>query len=144
MRFQEEMLRRLPAASKLRIIVGIFVAIVICVFSLGALRSEILTGVRAYVGGESLWSKAEKKAVLSLTKYASTHVQSDYDQYLAEISVPEGDRIARQQLLSASPNMKLVRQGFVQGRNDPDDVESMAMLFRRFGQFGYMAKAIAI
>ena len=125
-------------------IVGVFVAIVICVYFLGVLRSEILTGVRAYVGGESLWSKAEKKAVLSLTKYASTHAESEYDQYLAEIAIPEGDRIARQQLLSASPDMKLVRQGFVQGRNHPGDIESMAMLFRRFGHFGYMAEAIAI
>ena len=47
MRIQREMFRRLPIASKLRIIVGIFVAIVICVFFLGVLRSEILAGVRA-------------------------------------------------------------------------------------------------
>jgi len=144
MRLQSVIFGRLSVARKMLVIVGVFVAIVICVFLLGALRSEILTGVRAYVGGESLWSKAEKKAVLSLTKYASTHAESDYEQYLAEIAVPEGDRIARQQLLSASPDMKLVHQGFVQGRNHPDDVESMAMLFRRFGHFGYMAEAIAI
>lgn len=144
MRLQSVIFARLSVARKMLVIVGVFVAIVICVFLLGALRSEILTGVRAYVGGESLWSKAEKKAVLSLTKYASSHAESDYDQYLAEIAVPEGDRIARQQLLSASPDMKMVRRGFVQGRNHFDDVESMAMLFRRFGQFGYMAEAIAI
>ena len=72
MRFQGEMFRRLPIASKLRVIVGVFVAIVICVFFLGVLRSQILTGVRAYVGGEGLWSKAEKRAVLSLTKYAAS------------------------------------------------------------------------
>src|SRR5579864_7455313 len=129
MRFQEEMLRRLPAASKLRIIVGIFVAIVICVFSLGALRSEILSGVRAYVGGESLWSKAEKRAVLSLTKYASSHAESDYQQYLAEISVPTGDKQARLELQRPSPEIALVRQGLLQGRNSPEDVDSMAMLF---------------
>ena len=144
MRIQSVIFGRLSIARKMLVIVGVFVAIVICVFLLGALRSEILTGVRAYVGGESLWSKSEKKAVLSLTRYASTHDESDYDQYLTEIAVPEGDRIARQQLLFPSPDMKLVRQGFVQGRNHPDDVESMAMLVRRFGHFGYMATAIAI
>jgi len=126
------------------VIVGVFVAIVICVFFLDVVRSDILTGVRAYVGGESLWSKAEKNAVFSLTRYASTHADSDYRQYLTEIAVPEGDRIARLQLLSASPDMNLVRQGFMQGRNHPDDIESMAMLVRRFGRLGYIAKAIAI
>jgi PAS domain S-box-containing protein len=144
MRFQEEMLRRLPIASKLRIIVGVFVAIVIGVFSLGVLRSEILSGVRAYVAGEGLWSKAEKRAVFSLTKYAASHAESDYQQYLAEIAVPTGDQQARLELQRASPDMARVRQGLLQGRNSPEDVDSMSMLFRRFGHFGYMARAIAI
>ena len=141
---QEVMFRRLPIARKLLIIVGVFVAIVICVFFLGVLRSEILTGVRAYVGGEGLWSKAEKRAVLSLTRYAETHAEADYQQYLDEIAVPLGDKQARLQLQLASPDMNVVRQGFIQGRISPDDVDSMSMLFRRFGRIGYMAKAIAI
>jgi PAS domain S-box-containing protein len=138
------MFRHLPIARKLLVIVGVFVAIVICVFSLGVLRSEILTGVRAYVGGEGLWSKAEKRAVLSLTLYAETHAERDYQQYLEEIAVPEGDKQARLQLQLPSPDMAQVRRGFVQGRNSPDDVDSMSKLFRRFGRVGYMAKAIAI
>ena len=144
MRIRGEMLRRLPTASKLQVIVGIFVAIVICVFSLGVLRSAILSGVRAYIGGEGLWSKAEKRAVLSLTKYAASHAESDYQQYLAEIAVPTGDKQARLELQRDSPNMALVRQGFLQGRNSPEDVDSMSMLFRRFGRVGDMARAIAI
>lgn len=138
------MFRHLPIARKLLIIVGVFVAIVICVFLLGVLRSQILSGVRAYVGGEGLWSKAEKKAVLNLTKYANSHSESDYQQYVAEIAVPAGDKQARLQLQNSSPDMALVRQGFIQGRNSPEDVASMAMLFRRFGRIGYMARAIAI
>ena len=83
---------RLPVARKLLVIVGVFVAIVICVFSLGALRSEILTGSRAYVGGEGLWSKAEKQAVMSLARYADSRRESDYQEYLADIAVPAGDK----------------------------------------------------
>ena len=138
------MFHRLPIARKLLVIVGVFVAIVICVFFLGVLRSEILSGVRAYVGGEGLWSKAEKRAVLSLTKYATSHAESDYRQYLSEIAVPTGDKHARLQLQNASPDMAVVRQGFLQGRNSPEDVDSMSMLFRRFGHIGYMARAIAV
>lgn len=144
MQLQEKIFRRLPVARKLLIIVGVFVAIVVGVFSLGLLRSEILSGVRAYVGGEGLWSKAEKRAVLSLTKYASSHSQADYEQYLAEIAVPIGDKQARLELQKASPDMDVVRQGLLQGRNSPDDVSSMSKLFRQFGQFGYMARAIAV
>jgi len=138
------MFHRLPISRKLQIIVGVFVAIVICVFCLGALRSEILSGVRAYVGGEGLWSKAQKRAVLSLTKYSSSHAESDYQQYLAEIAVPTGDKQARLQLERLTPDMAVVQRGFVQGRNSPADVDNMSMLFRRFGSFGYMARAIAV
>jgi two-component system cell cycle sensor histidine kinase/response regulator CckA len=144
MRIQEEMFRRLPIGSKLRIIVGVFIAIVICVFLLGMLRSEIVAGVRAYVGGEGLWSKAEKRAVLSLNRYAASRADSDYRQYLADIAVPVGDKQARLELQRPSPDMAVVQRGFVQGRNSPEDVYSMAMLFRRFGRFGYMERAIVI
>jgi len=144
MRIQGEIFRHLPVARKLLVIVGVFVAIVICVFCLGVLRSEILSGVRAYVGGEGLWSKAEKKAVLNLTHYAASHAESDYQQYLTEVAAPVGDRQARLQLQNPLPDMDQVYRGFVQGRNSPEDVDSMATLFRRFGHFGYMARAIAI
>ena len=144
MRNRRETFGRLPIARKLLVIVIAFVAIVGCVFYLGVLRSQILSGVRAYVGGESLWSKAEKRAALSLTKYASSRSESDFQQYLAEIGVPLGDHMARLQLQNPSPDMRLVSQGLIQGRNSPEDVNDMAMLFRRFGRVGYMAKAIAI
>jgi hypothetical protein len=82
------MLQRLPVAKRLLMIVGVFVAIVVCVFALGVLRAEILSGVRAYVGGEGLWSKAEKRAVLSLTDYGESRNEADFQQYLREIAVP--------------------------------------------------------
>ena len=135
---------RLPLVKKLFVIVGAFVAIVICVFFLGVFRSDILSGVRAYVGGEGLWSKAQKRAVLSLMRYAEAHHESDYQEYLDDIAVPEGDKLARLELEHPKADMDVVRRGFVQGRNSPDDVESMARLFRQFRHVGYMAQAIAI
>src|SRR5690242_15987152 len=114
MRIWANIFGRLPTARKLLVIVGVFVAIVLCVFLLGAVRSDILTGVRAYVGGEGLWSKAEKRAVLSLTEYATSHNERDYERYLAEIAVPEGDKKARLQLSSPSPDMAQVYEGFIQ------------------------------
>jgi len=135
---------RLPLVKKLFVIVGAFVAIVICVFFLGVFRSDILSGVRAYVGGEGLWSKAQKRAVLSLMRYAEAHHESDYQEYLDDIAVPEGDKLARLELEHPKADMDVVWRGFVQGRNSPDDVESMARLFRQFRHVGYMAQAIAI
>jgi two-component system, cell cycle sensor histidine kinase and response regulator CckA len=138
------MFYRVPAARKLLAIVAIFVCIVLCVFYVGATRADILTGVRAFVAGEGLWSKAEKRAALSLTKYAADHREADYQEYLAEIAVPLGDKQARLQLSRPSPDMQLVHDGFVQGRNSPQDVDSMSRLLRRFGRFQYVHRAIAV
>ena len=138
------MLQRLPVAKRLLMIVGVFVAIVVCVFALGILRAEILSGVRAYVGGEGLWSKAEKRAVLSLAEYGESRNDADFQQYLHEIAVPIGDKQARLQLQLPNPDMNLVREGLIRGRNSPDDVENLAYIFRHFRRFGYMAQAIEI
>jgi two-component system, cell cycle sensor histidine kinase and response regulator CckA len=138
------MLQRLPVAKRLLMIVVVFVGIVVCVFGLGVLRAEILSGVRAYVGGEGLWSKAEKRGVLSLAEYGESRKEADFQQYLHEIAVPIGDKQARLQLQLPSPDMKLVREGLIQGRNSPDDVDNLAYVFRHFRRFGYMAQAIEI
>jgi two-component system cell cycle sensor histidine kinase/response regulator CckA len=135
---------RLPVAKKLFVIVGVFVAIVVCVFCLGAVRSDILSGIRAYVGGEGLWSKAQKNAVFSLIRYTETRSESDYQKYVADIAVPAGDKVARLELERPNPNMAVVRRGLIQGRNSPEDVDSMARLFRQFRHVSYMEQAIAI
>jgi two-component system cell cycle sensor histidine kinase/response regulator CckA len=144
MRMSGNIFAHLPVAKRLFAIVGMFVAIVICVFYLGAVRSDILSGIRAYVGGEGLWSKAQKKAVISLIRYRETGSEGDYQEYLANIAVPVGDKVARLELERQKPDMPVVQRGLVQGRNSPEDVESMARLFRRFRHVGYMAQAIAI
>ena len=137
-------LRLLPIGKKLGLIVVLFVLIVGCLLVLANVQMEILSGVRAYVGGEGLWSKGEKDAVHHLARYAETRDERDYRRYLDAIAVPMGDKQARLELEKPAPEPRVVREGFVKGRNHPDDVPRMAMLFRRFRHVSYMAKAIAI
>jgi len=40
-----------------------------------------LSSVRAYVGAEGLWSKAQKDAAYSLQKYGRSHDEQDYKDY---------------------------------------------------------------
>jgi diguanylate cyclase (GGDEF)-like protein/PAS domain S-box-containing protein len=105
---------------------------------------DILSGSRAYVEGESLWSKAQKMAVLHLNRYAYSHDESDYRAYLKAISVPLGDRKARQELEKSQPDLELARRGFLEGHNHPDDVDGMIHLFRNFKDIRFMRKPIAI
>ncbi len=93
---------------------------------------QVLHSVRSYVSGESFYSKAQKEAVIYLNVYARTHKESDYQQFLKAIDVPLSDKMAREQLQSANPNFEIAAQGFIQAKNNPDDVQGMIDLFRLF------------
>src|SRR5262245_61683499 len=81
----------------------------------------LLSASRAYVGGESLWSKAQKEAVLHLLHFARTGEEVSHRRFRESIDVTLGDRQARLQLIRPEYDRELVAAGFVRGRNDPDD-----------------------
>lgn len=97
---------------------------------LSAFCFDILASARAYVEGESLWSKAQKEAVYRLNRYAYTRAEVDYQAYLKAVAVPLGDRKARLELLKPQPNLDIARAGFLEGQNHVDDIDGMIRLFR--------------
>jgi signal transduction histidine kinase len=102
-----------------------------------------LSAVRAFVDGEGNWSKAQKDAAFSLQRYALTGNEAEYQSFLTHLKIPEGDHLARMELMKPDFNLEVVRAGFVQGRVHPDDVEPMVNLLRRFYKISYLARAIA-
>src|SRR3954451_5840542 len=95
-------------------------------FSLGTLSS-----LRAYVGGEGLWSKAQKDAIFHLYRYGVSHTDQDYQLFEQFMRVPMGDARARQELFAVNANLDAAREGFLEGRNHPDDIDGMISLFSR-------------
>ncbi|MEY4562672.1 MAG: hypothetical protein RLZZ618_1949 [Pseudomonadota bacterium] len=112
--------------------------------ALGVFSVNVLSSVRAFVGGESLWSKGQKDAQTHLEHYAITQRPEDYQLFQAALSVPLGDRIARTELERPRPNRELIRRGFLQGGNHPDDIEGMIDLYLRFRDVPTFAEAIRI
>ena len=100
-----------------------------------------LSSVRSFVNGEGLWSKAEKDAVLALNLYAYSHNEEDYRAYQNFLKVPLGDKRARMALLKPTPDLAAARQGFLEGRNHPDDIDGMIKLVLRFHNVYYLKKA---
>ena len=133
-----------PKSKRLLRIIWPFLTIVVLLAALWNVSMDVLSATRAYVGGESLWSKAQKDAVFYLNRYAATRSETDFERYVEGIKVPLGDREAREELERPSPNLTRARQGFLEGRNHPDDIEGMIWLFRRFRNVGYMDRAIAL
>src|SRR5690242_5374710 len=103
-----------------------------------------LSSLRAYVGGEGLWSKAQKDAVFHLYRYGVSHSYADYQAFQRSMEVPIGDAKARRELLKGDPDIAAARQGFLEGRNNPDDIGGMISLFVNFSGNPYISKAISV
>jgi diguanylate cyclase (GGDEF)-like protein len=123
-------------------IIWMFAAIVLSLLMLANFSFGVLSSVRAYVGGESRWSKAQKDAVFHLQNYAITRAPQDLRRFRENISVPLGDHTARLEMNKSNPDIQKVRQGFVQGGNNVDDIDGMFSLYRRFGRVRFMQHAI--
>jgi len=134
--------RNVSIAKKLYFTVGIMALLI--ALELGVLIFSIntLSSVRAYVGGEGLWSKAQKDALYELLEYARTRKEDDYNKFLGFMKVNQGDHKTRMELSKEHPDLEVARQGFIEGRNHPDDVDGMIKLFRRFHSNFYINRAI--
>jgi signal transduction histidine kinase/ActR/RegA family two-component response regulator len=131
-------------SMKLYFTVGIMtllVTIELCTlwFAVGTLSS-----VRSFVNGEGLWSKAQKDAVYSLLIYAHSHNEKDYLAFREFLKVPLGDNKTRIELQKPNPDLQIARDGFIEGRNHPEDVDGMIKLILRFHNISYLNKAIVI
>ena len=143
-RTRRRILGVLPDGWRLLPIIWPFLVIVIVLLMLSAESMSILVATRSYSEGESLWSKGQKRAMFSLMRYTETGAEADYYNYREALAVPLGDQKARLELEKADPDFAAAWQGFIEGRNHPDDVPGLIMLFRRFRHIEFMADVIAL
>jgi PAS domain S-box-containing protein len=136
--------KNVSIAKKLYFTVGIMATLI--AIELGVLIFSIntLSAVRAYVSGEGLWSKAQKDAMYHLLRYSRTYDEADYEKFKEFMKVPQGDHKALEALGRDNPDLKVVMQGFIEGRNHKDDVPGMIHLFTRFNNISYINKAIRV
>ena len=134
--------RDISIAKKLYFTVGIMALLIIVELGVLFFSINTLSAVRAYVGGEGLWSKGQKDALYQLLKYARTHKETDYTKFLGYMTVNQGDHQTRMELLKEHPNLDSARAGFIEGRNNPEDVDRMIHLFQRWYGNKYIHRAI--
>lgn len=137
-------IRDISISKKLYFIVGIMAVLIAMELFTLYFSIHILSSVRAFVGAEGLWSKAQKDAVSQLESYNRTRNEEDYQQFLTYMKVSQGDHIARMELLKPEPDMDIVRSGFTSGRIHPDDIDGMAKLVLRFHSISYIHDAMTI
>ena len=136
---------RAPAiARELLLISGLFVAIIATLVGVTWAGVSVLSALRGYVVGEGLYSKGQKDAVYHLVRYAATRDEAEYRGYRAAIAVPLADGRARAELERPGGSLAAAERSLEAGRNHPDDVASMAQLFRHAGWLAEMERAIRI
>ena len=119
------------------LVLAVIVLLTVCIGGFG-----VLSAVRAYVGGESLWSKARANAVGQLRSHAVTGQSSDYRRFLEALAVPLGDREARIELEKRHPDLDVARNGFLAGENVDEDIPGMIRLYRYFRHVEFMEEAV--
>ncbi len=125
--------------SAIIFVVAILLLAVLCSAIVG-----VLSSARAYVGGESLYSKGQKNAVRWLDQYLRSGDEPDFQRYREALAVPLGDRIARIELEKPSPDDATVRRGFLQGGNDPADLVLLIGFYRLFRHAPLVSDAIDV
>ncbi|MBL8996102.1 MAG: response regulator [Gemmatimonadetes bacterium] len=131
---------RLPFAPGLLLPPTIVIVLLAVVFT----GTRVSNGVRAYVGGESLWSKAQKEGVAALYRYSTTRDEADYEAYRLAQRIPDADRRAREELQGPSPDPEVARLAFIEGGNHPADAVELVWIFRWFAWAPYFRDAIRI
>lgn len=82
--------------------------------------------------------KAEKQATIPLQTYAASRNEKDYQAFLDSLSVPLGDRVAREQMEKPEPDYAAIHAGFKQGKVTNADIPGMTVLSRKKSSGGYI------
>ncbi len=134
--------KRTLGTPRLLGIVWPFIAVVIFQALLGSVSMYMLSAVRSYVGGESLWSKGQKDAIYYLNLYADNRDESLFLKYQTAISGPQGSHDLRIALDRDPPDLDAARAGVHKAGNHPDDMQSVIWMYLNFRHVGYMEQAI--
>jgi diguanylate cyclase (GGDEF)-like protein/PAS domain S-box-containing protein len=140
----KDALRVLPVSNRLLRLIWPFLAIVLVVVVVAIQVTDILSAARAFVEGESRWSKAQKESVFNLLRYSETYSEAYYQAYLKNIETPIKLGMARIELDKPDPDYDKARQYFLEGGDHPDDIPGVIRLYTRFKPIWYIQKIVRV
>lgn len=133
-----------PQRLKIIALVTAMVCLVMATVGFSIAIVQIQSAVAAYVGGQSVWSRAQLASIHYLHRYADEGQPEHLARAREWLEVPLADRRARQLMEAETFDYTEARQAFVEGRNHPDDVTRMIWLFRNFSEFGHFKAAVSV
>src|ERR1700733_9286469 len=105
--------KNLSVSKKLYSVVGIMALLIATELFTLLFAMDILSAVRTFVGGEGLWSKAQKNAIYDLNRYLETQDEKYWRKFQFDLDIPRGDHRARIEMEKAVYDYGVVKAGFV-------------------------------
>lgn len=102
---------------------------------------RILSGSRAYVNGESSYSKGQNKASRHLITYLFTENDNHWKWFKEEIKIPLGDQKARIALINNLDD-NIIKNGLRTAKNKEEDLDDMIWIFKNFHSVPFLNDAI--
>ncbi len=102
---------------------------------------KTLSAARAYVNGESHYSKGHNNAVNNLISLLFTSNEIYWTKFNRNLTIPQGDAKARIALINDS-NTDIIKRGFKEGKNHEEDLDDMIWLFKNFKSIPFFKKAV--
>ncbi len=134
---QKPLARRLmPLAWSLAVAIAL-----IMVLTWGVLQVQVtLTG---FLNSESVWSKAQKQAVIDLDSYAVTGAVADLAGFEANYALLDADRRGRDQVVSGKFDHEELTTTFGRGNVIPTARPGMTFIMKHFSWAPHMREAFA-
>jgi len=118
-------------------------AILVTLYLLTLFGLNTLSGMRAFVEGEGLYTKHQRDAVRTITRYVRTGDEASYQSFQQHLDILDDLRLSRLELDKNDPNLAVVHAGFLKLGLDRRDMDNMVNVYRRFHGFEHVSKAIS-
>ncbi len=123
-------------------IIAILISI-FCIISVNYFTLKTLNGVRAFVSGESYFTKAQFEASRQLILFIETGKDEHYKSFQKHLSIPIGDSLARVNMDKNGPTSVTLKY-LIQGKNNESNAKEILFVYRNFKNFGSFKKSIDI
>ena len=116
------------------------VIVLIMAMTWGVLQVQVT--LAGFLSSESLWSKAQKQAIIDLDNYAVTGAATDLAGFQNNYGLLEADRWGREQILSGHYNQEEINKVFKRGNVMPAARPGMTFMMEHFSWAPHMHEAL--
>lgn len=125
--------RSLSSHTLMRVGLGCIVLLLVVALGAAFALIEFKTGVRAYVTGESLWSKGRQAAVYHLNRYTETRNPIHLNEARQGLATPLAYREAREAMTSTPMDPQRAARKFIEAGSHAEDVPRLIRVYRFMG-----------